>query len=190
MVDEELLLQAKDEALTQFVDSYVEDLKANIKSIEEFYEEQEEKEMIQLNYEACKKHFEKTEKENNDPFKKPDNKKPVHPYGRDPPEHWEKIYYSKAILSQLNPCEHCNEDPCVMDQYEKEFDDFSDSLIGNRQSQNERRYASYRFMVRLIHGVLPKGKRRKLPLCVTREIHDNFPERDGNYKGFQPSKMI
>jgi hypothetical protein len=183
------------EKIANRVESYVAnlaELEGKVNEIVTFYEEQEEKEVAALTEAAREKHFENKEKhlenkENDDAFKKVSNKKVEHPYGRDPPEHWDKINY-EVDSALLEVCEHCNENPCLMVTYEKEFDDFSDSLIGTGQAPRACRYASYRFMVRLIHGVLPKGDRRKLPLCITREIHDNFPESDGNYVGFLSQK--
>jgi hypothetical protein len=210
-VDNYFKEERMEEKISNLVESYVADLEKKADEIVTFYEEQEEKEMIALTDAACDSHFAKENQKpvNAGPFitdqdayyksqewkdicKKIDNYhekrtadvRKRQPYGLNPPEEWKK-YDEQPITQPTNVCEHCNEDPCLYDKYEEEFDKFSDSLIGNGESNAQKRFASYRFMVRMIHGVLRKGERRKLPLCITREIHDNFPDEEGKYKGYE-----
>ena len=70
-----------------------------------------------------------------------------------------------------------------MDQYANEFGDHIDSIMECGMEANQKRYSSYRYIVRCWKGVLSKGTRIKLPVCVIREVRDTFPERSGEYTG-------
>jgi hypothetical protein len=60
----------------------------------------------------------------------------------------------------------------------------TDEVMG--KTNKEIRFALYSYMSKVLHGYLGKGNRRKLPDCVTREVHDSYPKKNGEtYTGFR-----
>jgi hypothetical protein len=60
-------------------------------------------------------------------------------------------------------------------------DDMKDDDVTNK----EIRYELYHISSRFINGILGKGNRKELPLCVVGEIKDSYPASGGNYTGFR-----
>lgn len=86
-------------------------------------------------------------------------------------------------------CFSCAEGPCVMIQQQDEFLRFVDSIIGTGLTNKQSRHSCYRYMVRKLYGVLPKGVRKQLPDCVQEEVHATFPAvSEEQYTGFKPSQ--
>jgi transposase InsO family protein len=140
----------REQKIANMVESYLADLENKANEIVTFYEEQQEKEMNALTDAACKSHF---GKENQGPVnsgsfitdqeahyksqewkdicakidkyhkKRTADVRKRQPYGLDPPDEWKQ--YDSVPLTQLSDvCEHCQEDPCLYDKYEKEFEEF------------------------------------------------------------------
>ena len=46
------------------------------------------------------------------------------------------------------------------------------------------RYVAYKSFTNWVHGRLGKKVRKAIPMCVTKQIRDAYPDAEGNYKGF------
>ncbi len=94
-----------------------------------------------------------------------------------------------------DPCPHCERTPCLLyqglytllvEQEEDIYDSNGDTHMTNKQI----RFYLYRVATNWIHGVLGKGVRIELPVCVRGEILDMAPEADHVYTGFIDSAVL
>jgi hypothetical protein len=92
-------------------------------------------------------------------------------------------------------CKHCEHCPCVLDQMDPDMDPTrnlydhlmcrGDDMKDDDVTNKEIRYELYHISSRFINGILGKGNRKELPLCVVGEIKDSYPASCGNYTGFR-----
>jgi len=88
-------------------------------------------------------------------------------------------------------CPHCERCPCVLnvdDNYETLMD-IGASLEEEGNTNKQIQFKLYIEAARMCFGRLGKGNRRVLPNCVTGEIHDAYPEKDGKYVGFRETDI-
>jgi hypothetical protein len=83
-------------------------------------------------------------------------------------------------------CMECGYTPCIVLQEYNNITEIGETHEEMGKSNNEIRFALYGYMSKALYGYLGKGNRRKLPGCVIREVHDSYPEKDGEtYTGFR-----
>ena len=58
--------------------------------------------------------------------------------------------------------------------------------INEHMTMAQKRFTSYKFYTKVVHGVLTKGDRRRVCGCVDEEIGEKFPREEGvNRVGFR-----
>jgi hypothetical protein len=107
-----------------------------------------------------------------------------------PPAATESPMYTAPPL-----CKYCNEAPCVLTQCDEALDDTKtlyeflmwrgEEMMDAGHHPKEIRFELYKVASRFRDGLLGKGYRIELPLCVTGDIRDAFPAKGGNYTGFK-----
>jgi hypothetical protein len=59
-----------------------------------------------------------------------------------------------------------------------------DQLLFNNMTNKSYRFHAYRNYISFVHGHLGRGNRKVIPACVVAYIRSQWPEPDGNYRGF------
>jgi len=97
-----------------------------------------------------------------------------------------------SILPVLVRCKHCGGCPCILnvnDNYDTLMELGSALEEEGGKTNREIRFKLYQEAARLCFGKLGQGVRKKLPNCVTGEIHDAYPEKEGKYVGFRETDV-
>ena len=102
-------------------------------------------------------------------------------------------------------CIDCGGTPCEWDELGPDLLERIDSMHrretldgvvvvvddnGNRVENKAMRKAIYRMFTYSKYGHLGRGQRIPIPDCVLREIRNMYPERDGEYMGFEDAPEI
>ena len=89
-------------------------------------------------------------------------------------------------------CNHCHHYPCLWDVHEDSI--LEEVLDWKEQTTNEDgivppnnliRKKCYAVFIAIHHSYLGRGKREKIPLCVTTGIRTHYPDFNDNYMGFK-----
>ena len=92
----------------------------------------------------------------------------------------------------MSSCTHCNQHPCLWDVNEDSI--LEEALVWKEHATNEGgivpannliRKKCYQVFITIHHGYLGRGKREKIPLCVTTGIRVRYPDSNENYMGFK-----
>jgi hypothetical protein len=81
-------------------------------------------------------------------------------------------------------CPSCENSPCEFIQAQEELERVV-SIMDPQATMKAKRFHTYRFLTRRIHGQLGKNERIPLPPCCVQGIADLFPADDGVYVGFR-----
>jgi hypothetical protein len=81
-------------------------------------------------------------------------------------------------------CPSCENSPCEFIQAQEELERVV-SIMDPQATMKAKRFHTYRFLTRRIHGQLGKNERIPLPPCCVQGIADLFPAEDGVYVGFR-----
>jgi hypothetical protein len=81
-------------------------------------------------------------------------------------------------------CPSCENSPCEFLQAQEELERVV-SIMAPETSEKSKRFHTYQFMSRRLHGQLGRNNRRALPPCCVQGIADLFPAEDGVYVGFR-----
>ena len=102
------------------------------------------------------------------------------------------IEESKQAKEDNYTCSHCGESSCIWFYYRDDvveavhnWVDSNTTSNGYRPSNNLIRKECYQIFIRMHHGFLGKGKRKKIPECVLNCIRCLYPDDDGEYMGFK-----
>ena len=86
---------------------------------------------------------------------------------------------------EMDTCQYCGQNPCfVIEIYEllvKTGEELEEEELTNKQI----RFNLYRIASNTYHGRLGAGNRKRLPICVTTDIHDLYLDGKGQYTGFR-----
>ena len=81
-------------------------------------------------------------------------------------------------------CQYCGQNPCfVIEIYEllvETGEELEEEELTNKQMQ----FNLYRIASNSYHRRLGAGNQKRLPICVTTDIHDLYPDGKGQYTGF------
>jgi hypothetical protein len=81
-------------------------------------------------------------------------------------------------------CPSCESSPCEFLQAQEEMERVV-SIMAADSTNRAKRFHTYQFMTRRIHGQLRKKERIPLPACCKDGIAELFPSEDGKYTGFR-----
>ena len=95
----------------------------------------------------------------------------------------------------MSDCPHCTQNPCLWHMHEETIMGEVSIWIATQEETEEVealtnnliRKKCYQLFVSFHHGFLGKGKREKLPGCVTTAIREAFPDSSDTYMGFKHS---
>lgn len=90
-------------------------------------------------------------------------------------------------ITSPGPCQYCEQEPCVVEQFVLEVQNTVEALEQSGQSDNQNRKELYRCYSASINGPLGKGVRVPHPFCVVDNVRRHFPNSEGKYMGFQPT---
>lgn len=92
-------------------------------------------------------------------------------------------------------CVTCGESPCAICTYQEDMDVAMSVAEGAKMLKPELTHKECHHMVyfefiRQLYGNLGQGYRVPIPVCITAEIRDGFPEPDGCYVCFAESDGV
>jgi hypothetical protein len=93
--------------------------------------------------------------------------------------------YEMEPVEDVWRCNVCKNSPCMFLQLQDEIIQRV-ALMGTECTNKTRRYHTYRYLTRRIHGVLRKLERRPLPDCFSQGMKELYPSPE--YTGFKLAK--